>query len=117
MRDIQLLEAKYARILRERTQHADQSVDEFCRVHGIAPWTYYYWKRRLRQAPVSKGASLPVKNFLPLQLISPSPKIANGEGGMKYEITFPNGVTVHLSGTMQREDHAVIIGTVAAIRA
>ena len=108
--------ARYARIFKERARHTDQSVDVFCRVHGITPWTYYYWKRRLRPAPTSTTASLPEKRFLPVRILPPASPAGNGDTVIKYEMEFPNGIRLRLSGALQREDHSAVIGAVAGVR-
>jgi transposase-like protein len=114
MRDPEQLKAKYALILRDREKHTDQTVDEFCRVHGIAPWTYYYWKRRLRQAPGPESTTLPVKKFLPIHVMRPpSPELRDFSPGC--EIGFSNGMTMHFSGKMQLEDVSHIIRTVSSL--
>jgi hypothetical protein len=108
----QQLEARYSQILREREKHTDQSVEEFCRIRGISPWAYYSWKRRLRTKP---EISQRQKKFLPVQLIGPTAATGNNDSAKKYEITFPNGITLRLSGSLQREDHAAIIGAIAGV--
>jgi hypothetical protein len=113
MRESQQLAAKYAMLLQERKKHADQSVEEFCRGRGISPWTYYSWKKRLRQA--SNDSTVP-KKFLPVQFISPTPTTTRAEGGTEYEIKFPNGITMRLMGALQGEDHSAIIGAIAGVR-
>ena len=108
--------ARYTRILKERERHTDQTVDEFCSEQGITPWIYYYWKRRLRQAPASNVASLPENKFLPVRILPSTATAGNGDTVLKYEMEFPNGITVCLSGPLQREDHSTIISAVGGLR-
>ena len=109
-------QARYIRILKERERHTDQTVDEFCRNHGITPWSYYYWKRRLSQAPACDRASLPENKFLPVRIMPSVATTGNGNTIIKYEMEFPNGITLRLSGSLQREDHVAVIGAVGGLR-
>jgi len=109
--------ARYARILKDRQHHTDQTVDEFCRIHGITPWIYYYWKRRLHPAPAGTTASLPEKRFLPVRILPPPASPAgNGDPVIKYEMEFPNGIRLRLSGALQAADHSAVIGAVVGVR-
>jgi hypothetical protein len=112
MRDAQQLETKFTRILQDRGRHADQSVEEYCRGQGISPWTYYSWKRRLRRAP--KTAAIE-KKFLPVQILAPT-SLGNDEAVTTYEMAFPSGITMRLSGSLRSADHAAIIGAVCGLR-
>lgn len=113
MRDAQPLEAKYSQILRDREKHAGQSVEEFCRDKGINPCTYYYWKKRLRK---TSEISANQKNFLPVDITIPPASSVNGGTAITYEIGFPNGVAMRLSGALHHADHSIIIGAVARLR-
>lgn len=107
------LEARYSQILREREKHADQSVKKFCRSQGISPWTYYSWKKRLRtKAKISADQ----KKFLPVQLMGPTVADVRNDTGIKYEIEFPNGITLRLTGGLHHEDHTAVIGSIAGFR-
>jgi hypothetical protein len=113
MRTPEQLKAKYESILQEREKHSDQSINDFCKHRGIAPWTFYYWKKRLRKAPVCSPA---LRKFLPLQIMPSAPMAANGSIAIDYEIRFSNGSMMRLSGKMQREDISFIIRTVAGFQ-
>jgi hypothetical protein len=111
MREAQQLETKYTRILQDREKHPDQSVEEYCRDQGISPWSYYSWKKRLRREP--KTASIE-KKFLPVHVL-PRASLENDEAVIHYEIAFPNGITMRLSGSLRSADHAAIIGAAGAV--
>jgi hypothetical protein len=112
MRDAQRLETKYTQILQDREKHPDQSVEEYCRGQGINPWSYYSWKKRLRRAPKTAASE---KKFLPVHVLPPA-SLENDEAVTTYEMAFPNGITMRLSGALRSADHATIIGTVGGLR-
>jgi hypothetical protein len=115
MRTTEKLQAKYSLILREREKHSDQTVEDFCKRHGTTPWTYYYWKKKLGK--ISDSSPSP-RSFLPVQVMPPSPIFTSGgSSALDYELRFPNGCMMRLSGTLSREDIAAVIHTVAALRA
>jgi hypothetical protein len=109
-------QARYARILKDRERHNDQTVDEFCRIQGITPWIYYYWKRRLAGTPARAVASLPEKGFLPVRILPSSSIVGNVEPAITYEMEFPNGIRLRLSGALQVADHSAVIGAVGGVR-
>ncbi len=113
MRDTEQLKAKYGLILREREKHGDQSVEDFCNRHGITPWRYYYWKKRLRKAADNFP---PLRKVVPLQLTPSSRVCANDGSVIDSEIKFSNGTMMRISGTIQREDFLALIETVAAVQ-
>lgn len=112
MRDVQQIKTKYAMILRERAKYANQSVEEYCRGKGINPCTYYYWKKRLG----ATAASAVQNKFLSVQVMQPTPSGDNGEAVIQYEIAFPNGITMRLSGALRHMDHSAIISAVGGLR-
>jgi hypothetical protein len=91
-----------------RQQSANLSVAEFCRQLGISATTFYYWKRRVEQAPrtaagrasaehpaqdptVSAGAA--VANFVPVSILDPG-------AGTQLEIELTNACVVRLRGVV-----------------
>jgi hypothetical protein len=56
------------------------------------------------------------KKFLPVHVMPPSASAETSDTNVKYEIKFPNGITIHLSGALQGENHTAIIGAVAGFR-
>jgi len=109
MRDTERLKAKYGMILQEREKHGDQSVEDFCKRYGISAWTFYYWKKRLRRA---SDCPLPIKRFVPIQVM-PS-RSSSRDTVNDYEIRFPNGYAMRISGAMPREDISFIMRKIAA---
>ena len=69
----------------DRLARFDQSgltVLDFCRAEGVAPQSFYLWKRRL-----AASAEPPAPEFLPIRLAPTSP----------VEIVLPNGAALRLS--------------------
>ena len=111
MKKSEILRAKYEAIVRERVRHSDQPLEEFCRQHGIKPWTFYYWKKVLRKSPKSSYAQ---GNFIPLRVASPLPPVQDAPV-LSYEIRFSNGGSVHISGRLDLTDLTGIIRSVAGV--
>jgi hypothetical protein len=112
MKSSQQLEAKYRRILHDRAKFPHQSVDEYCRGQGVSPWAYYSWKRRLLGKPDTTGLE---KKFLPVRLMTPAASVEDGEAVVNYEIAFPNGIRIRLTGSLRSADHPIIIGAIAGV--
>lgn len=53
-----------------RFEAADITVARFCRREGVSVPSFYAWKKKLRQAASSAGAS---PRFLPVQITPPEP--------------------------------------------
>jgi len=102
----QLLKRKYALLIEERSKHPDQSVETFCRVHGITVWCYYYWRKRLSSRtlkPVSREQFVPVN-------ISPSPSLVSRGNTPRYALRFPSGITLGISGDFDRNHVVELVG-------
>jgi hypothetical protein len=91
-----------------RQQSADLSVAEFCRQLGVSVATFYYWKRRVDEAPPtpagrdsterpsparngSVGATTP--NFVPVSILEPA-------AGTQLEVELTNACVVRLKGVI-----------------
>ena len=89
-----------------RQQSANLSVAEFCRQLGISVTTFYYWKRRVDEAPPtgrastehpsrarngSVGAAVP--SFVPVSILEPA-------AGTQLEIELTNACVVRLRGVV-----------------
>ena len=76
----------------ERFQSSNQSVAEFCASEGIAPASFYQWRRKLRRVT---EVALTGPRFVPVQLTSEStlepqkPPIST-----VMSVEFPGGVRV-----------------------
>jgi hypothetical protein len=102
------LQVKYESILETRKQHPDIPIAKFCKEQGITPWTYYYWKKRLRTSvsPVCSSS-----NFIPLSIIPPR----HLAGKISCEIIFPNGCRFVTKDALEAGMLPVILRTVAKI--
>jgi len=98
------LRRKYAAIIQERQKHPGQSVETFCRAHGITPWRYYYWRKRLK---AKANPLIPREQFVPVNIL-PSP-VCHG-ATQRYAIRFPSGVTLGISGDFDRNHVVELVG-------
>ncbi len=91
-----------------RQESANLSVTEFCRQLGVSVTTFYYWKKRLREAqPVlsrqvpaegparrlTTTAGAPPSNFVPVSILEPS-------AGTQLEIELTNACVLRLKGVI-----------------
>jgi transposase-like protein len=87
--------------LHRRQQESGLTIKEFCSNEAIAPATFYYWKKKLRQ----NGNSHP--DFIPL-VVTPSPTFPgqhhanqssvpqSGEADALLELVYPNGTRLRV---------------------
>lgn len=111
MRKTKSLLAKYERILHERVKHYDQPFKEFCKQHDIKPATFYYWKKQLTKSGVFPS---PKDTFIPVRMIEQT-DLEQNPRCISYEIRFPNGSSVHISGEMGVNDLTGVIRTVSGL--
>ena len=89
-------ETRFRELLAEQ-QESGLTIKDFCYNHGIAPATFYYWKKRLTQKPGRK-------NFIPL-IVKPSgidlskgsaySEMSTGKEAL-LEVVFPNGTILRV---------------------
>jgi transposase-like protein len=88
----------------QRQRNASLSVTDLCRQLGVSVTTFYYWKKRVDEAPPPDARGLvPVMpasrhpalapNFVPLSIIEPA-------GGTELEIELTNSCVLRLKGTI-----------------
>jgi SOS-response transcriptional repressor LexA len=89
--------------LMNRQQESGLSIKEFCSNEGIAPSSFYYWKKKLRKNP-------PLNGFIPLVVKSSRPAtqryIKNQQTALSsqeqtsddtlLEVVYPNGAFVRI---------------------
>jgi hypothetical protein len=85
----------------QRQRKANLSVAEFCRQLGVSVTTFYYWKKRVDEAPPDARGPVPVvraprqattaANFVPLSIIEPS-------AGAELDIELSNSCVLRLKG-------------------
>jgi hypothetical protein len=86
-------------------------LEHFCRKHGISPWTYYYWKKRLGLQDTALRNQPPVrKAFLPVS-ISP---IHDASGFT--EIRFREGTSIRFPGGFDKDLFRAIIEVLSSAR-
>jgi hypothetical protein len=91
-----------------RQQSGNLSVAEFCRQLGISVTTFYYWKRRVEEAPrtapglasaehpsqdPTASARTAVADFVPVSILGPA-------AGTELEIELTNACVVRLKGVI-----------------
>lgn len=99
--------------LQERQKESGLSVRGFCSNEGIAPSTFYYWQKKLRE-----GAN--GHRFIPLVVRAqrlagcrtPGPPGGTGIDSAALEISYPNGTTLRIK---QNLDLAVLRSLVSLL--
>lgn len=97
------LREKYARILKQREQSPEVPLERFCRRHGISPWTYYYWKKRLEDTLTTQV--MRPKPFVPVVM-----ERLDLESGPWAEVRYPNGILLRCTGNHSKEALALLAG-------
>jgi hypothetical protein len=92
----------------QRQRRAKLSVTEFCRQLGVSVTTFYYWKKRVHEAPPLLCGQVPVQNsphrlttsagaapsnFVPVSILEPS-------AGTQLEIELTNACVLRLKGVI-----------------
>jgi hypothetical protein len=85
----------------QRQRKANLSVTEFCRQLGVSVTTFYYWKKRVDEAPPDARGPVPVvrarrqattaANFVSLSIIEPG-------AGAELDIELTNSCVLRLKG-------------------
>jgi hypothetical protein len=91
-----------------RQKSANLSVTEFCRQLGVSITTFYYWKKRVHEAPPIPSRQVPVENssrrltasaaaapsnFVPVSILEPT-------AGTQLEIELANACVLRLRGVI-----------------
>jgi hypothetical protein len=91
-----------------RRESANLSVTEFCRQLGVSITTFYYWKKRVHEAPAILSGQVPVgnssrrlttgvgaaaSNFVPVSILEPS-------ADTQLEIELANACVLRLKGVI-----------------
>ncbi len=77
-----------ARVWQQRLQRfhrADLSVLDFCEQEGVSTASFYCWRRRLGQQPLSPDPA--PTDFIPVRLVPPSPAL---------ELLLPSGLALRI---------------------
>jgi hypothetical protein len=92
----------------QRQRKANLSVTEFCRQLGVSVTTFYYWKKRVHEAPLTAPQRVPAErpsrdrsgtagataaSFVPVSIVEPTT-------GTQLEIELTNACVVRLKGVI-----------------
>ena len=87
----------------QRQRNTNLNVADFCRQLGVSVTTFYYWRKRVEEAPPGARADVPgvgpsrhstaTANFLPLSIIEPG-------AGTQLEIQLTNACVLRLKGVI-----------------
>lgn len=93
--------SKFTRLI-ERQKESGLSIKSFCSSEGIAPSTFYYWQKKIRNESGEK-------RFIPLVVKSPvvafnpvtqTEAVQEQKGDILFEITYPNGITLRIKNDL-----------------
>jgi len=84
--------------LHRRQQESGLTVKEFCSNEGIAPATFYYWKKKLVKNKSNKQNFIPlvVKNNQPLSDQNCAALSQTGQTDTLLELVYPNGTRLRI---------------------
>jgi hypothetical protein len=80
--------AQMARLV-ARWRASDEAQTRFAQRAGVAPWTFWYWCRKLANAPAPPARRARSTSFVPVQVV-PEPRPS------AIEIVLPGGERVHV---------------------
>jgi len=88
-------------VLLERQKESGLSVRSFCSNEGIAPSSFYYWKKKLRN-DATRGRFIPLLVRTPgsVACAASGQRSAPGMDNTPLEITYPNGTTLRIRQTL-----------------
>jgi transposase-like protein len=87
---------RYQRIIELRQREPQTRLNDFCRKHGISPWTYYFWRKRLAERE-SNAPKVQQPAFVAVATDSSSTYPSG------FEIVFPTGVILRSTGALSRQ--------------
>ena len=97
-----MLNSSKITVLLERQKESGLSVKSFCSNEGIAPSTFFYWKKKISKDTIGQ-------RFIPLVVQSPGSVAAcqtsrgsdvPGNDTPPLEINYPNGTTIRIRQIM-----------------
>jgi transposase-like protein len=87
----------------QRQRKANLSVTDLCRQLGVSVTTFYYWKKRVDEAPADARGQVPgvrpsrhattAANFVPVSILEPA-------AGTELEIELTNACVLRLKGVI-----------------
>jgi transposase-like protein len=96
--------AYYRRILSQRSPGA--TVEQFCKTHGIHPWTYYFWRKKLGIVK-AEPRLLPAIDSTP-SFITVSPRTHEHALSNTTKVALPNGISIQFPAALTAEQLQVI---------
>jgi len=110
-------ERQFWQMVFETFQTSGLTVKQFCKNEGIAEWSFYHWRRKLRQLTDSKPANASTEN---LQVKESTPiakrfqQIAQlSSNDKELKIEFPAGIHLHVHRHCDRQ---LLRETIAILR-
>ena len=96
-----MLNSSKMTVFLERQKESGLSVRSFCSNEGLAPSSFYYWKKKLRKEDPA-GRFIPLLVRAPGSAACPAPgkSPASGVDNAALEITYPNGTTLRIRQTL-----------------
>jgi hypothetical protein len=85
---------KFARLI-EGQKESGLTVRMFCSNEGIAPSTFYYWQKRIKNETAGKGF-IPLVVKTPLSSLHPISPVQGKNDDVFLEITYPNGISLRI---------------------
>ncbi|QEH35385.1 hypothetical protein OJF2_39370 [Aquisphaera giovannonii] len=107
------LERTWSRRL-ERHGVSGLSIAEFCEREGLAPASFYYWRRRLAAGATPPAQAPPL--FVPLRLDGPRGR-DGAPAARPFEIELPAGVRLRLDAPPEPEWIGRLVAAVAGLEA
>jgi transposase-like protein len=103
------------RVQFQRQRNANLSVTDLCRQLGVSVTTFYYWKKRVDEAPPDARGVAPAipasrhaamaPNFVPVSIVDPG-------AGTQLEIELANSCVLRLKGVI---DPALLQAAITAV--
>ena len=90
---------------------SDESQAGFARRHGVAPWTFWYWCRKLSSEGPAEAGRAPAAPFVPVPV--PVRVTPDAEAGV-VEVVLPAGERMRVTAGASAE---LVRAVVAALRA
>ena len=95
-------ESRYVGLI-TRQKESGLSVRHFCSNEGIAPATFYYWKKKLNPKRIGR-------EFIPLVVKTTQAAALPGYGDtMLFEIRYPNGIILCVKSDLDLEKLRALI--------
>ena len=93
-----------------RHASSGQSIEAFCRAEGVAPWSFYHWRKQLAPAPAAAKTAQPPSIGAPFIELGAMPMeqtvktvsastSASESSSLSVRIELGGGIVLHLTRT------------------